>query len=130
MTYTIPDENVVADVLLKIMRAEIMIKSQAELKKLVSMHLNRINPAYRISEKRIRKIAIRNPAIMVEIRYKTTDREVTDLRICPVCGNNMEKLENMTLDGEKIIIGFKCIFCPYWTGKKLRVPIRYIFRLR
>ena len=58
-----------------------------------------------------------------------TKKSVDSMEQCPVCGEPMKKIENMTLDGRKITTGFRCTFCAYWTGKLLRVPTRYIFKM-
>ncbi len=130
MQYRIPNDDEIAKIVLKVMRSEHVIESQAELLREVIKHLHRIDKNYRLSGKRLRKIALRIPEVKVEIRCKITDNLVDSLDTCPVCGERMEKIENMTLEGERITIGFRCTFCPYWTGRKLRVPTRYVFRLR
>ena len=128
MAYKIPDESILVEIIERVMRQEGIVDSQSLLLKEVRKHLNRMDPEYRVSAQRLRKIAIKMKNIRVEIRCKITDRSPDDMKTCPVCGEDMERIENMTLDGKKITVGYRCTFCPYWTGMRLRVPIRYIFR--
>ncbi len=130
MSYEIPQEEEVRDIILKIMKRRGVIESQAELHREVMKHLRRRNKNYKLSGRRMRIIALSTGKVSIEIRYKLTDKSVDDMKKCSVCGGDMVKIENTTLDGEKVIIGYKCTSCPYWTGKKLRIPIRYIFRYR
>ncbi len=130
MAYKIPKDEEIEEILQRVMKVRRIVESQAELKREVMKHLQRRNKEYKISGRRLRRIALKMDTIKVEIRCKLTNEEVIDMKACPVCGSKMEKIENMTLEGEKITVGFKCTFCPYWTGNRLRVPIRYIFRIR
>ncbi len=130
MGYEIPKEDEIKEILLKIMKRRSIIESQAELHREVMKHLKRRNKEYKLSGKRMRMIALATGKIKIEIRYKLTDKVVEEMDKCPVCGGDMVRIENSTLDGENVVIGFKCTRCPYWTGKKLRMPIRYIFRYK
>jgi len=129
MSYKIPSDEEVSELVLKVMRIKRVVESQAQLLSEVLVHLQMRNPEYKLTGQRLRKLAMRIPEIHVEIKCKDTDTLVDNMETCPVCGSKMERVENMTLEGKKIVIGFKCTFCSYWTGRKLRVPIRYIFRL-
>ena len=42
-------------------------------------------------------------------------------------GSATKELQNQTLDGEEVKLGFRCSKCPYWTGPERRVPVRYTF---
>ncbi len=130
MGYEIPKVDEVKEILLKIMKRRGIIESQAELHREVMKHLKRRNKDYKLSEKRMRIITLATGKVKIEIRYKLTDKIIESMDKCPVCGEEMVRIENSTLDGENVIIGFKCTKCPYWTGRNLRVPIRYIFRYR
>jgi len=130
MGYEIPKEDEVVKIILKILKRRGSVESQRELHDEVMKHLLRINKNYKLSPKRMRTIALNSKKVRMEIRYKVMEKDIGDIEICPVCGSKMVKIENATLDGDRIIIGFKCVNCPYWTGKKLRLPVRYIFRYR
>ncbi len=128
MVYEIPEEREVEKIVLRILSRRGIVESQAELLREVLKHLHRKNKNYKLSGKRMRIIALQSGKVKIEIRYKLSDKSVESIEKCPVCGGKMVKIENSTLDGGKVIIGFKCLNCPYWTGKQLRVPVRYIFR--
>ncbi len=128
MGYKIPPEDEVTSAVLKVVKSKRVVESQNELLHEVMKHLRRKNAEYRISGRRLRLIALKTGKIKMEIRYRITDKHVDNLEICPVCGEKMVKVENATLDGGRVVVGFKCTQCPYWTGKTLRLPIRYIFR--
>ncbi len=130
MSYKIPSEKDVGKIIVKVLKVRGVIESQSELNREVLKHLRRINKDFKLTPPRMRRIALKTSKIKIEIRCKTTEKIVENMKICPVCGGKMEKITNSTLEGEKIAIGFRCTDCPYWTGKNLRVPIRYIFRLK
>ncbi|NPA75917.1 MAG: hypothetical protein GXO25_07565 [Euryarchaeota archaeon] len=127
--YSIPDETLVRELILRVLHEKYVVSSQAALTREVLKHLKRLNEEFSISGKRLRKIALKMEEVSVEIRCKTSTEEVFHMETCPVCGEKMERIVNLTLEGKKIVVGFRCSFCPYWTGRKLRVPTRYIFRL-
>ncbi len=130
MAYEIPEEEEVKRIILKILHMRGVVESQAELHREVMKHLERKNKNYRLSGRRMRIIALNSGHVGIEIRYRLTDKEVESFEICPVCGSKMVKISNSTLDGSRVIIGFRCTGCPYWTGKRLRVPVRYVFRYK
>ncbi len=129
MSHHIPDEDLISKIILRVLQDKNIVGSQAELTREVLKHLKRYDSSFTVSGKRLRKIALKIPSVHVEIRCKNSHKIVEDMKICPVCGEKMEKIENMTLEGEKITMGFRCPSCPYWTGKNLRIPSRYIFKL-
>jgi C4-type Zn-finger protein len=49
---------------------------------------------------------------------------------CPVCGGSLKNVKNLTIYGGKVTIEFSCKNCGYWTGKKKRIPTRYVFHLK
>ncbi len=130
MSYKIPSEKDVGKIIVKVLKVRGVIESQSELNREVLKHLKRLNKNFKLTPKRMRRIALKTSKVKIEIRCKLTDKIVEDMKVCPVCGGKMEKITNATLEGKKIAIGFKCRVCPYWTGKNLRVPIRYTFRLK
>ncbi len=128
MGYQIPPEEEVSRIIEKILKRRGTVESQRELHDEVMKHLVRMNKSYRLTPRRMRLIAINSGKVRMEIRYKVMDKNVESMETCPVCGSRMVKIENATLDGKRVVIGYKCVKCPYWTAKKLRMPIRYIFR--
>ena len=56
--------------------------------------------------------------------------EKRGLTKCPVCGERVKRLKNMTVFGGTVTLGFKCPKCGYWSGLRRRVPTRYVFHGR
>ncbi len=130
MDYEIPSESEVLNAIIRVLRRNGFVESQSELREEVLKKLRRINKNYTVSGRRVRLIALSSGKVSLEIKYRLTGREVESMHTCPVCGSEVKRIENMTLDGGRVTIGFKCTRCPYWTGKNLRMPVRYIFHLR
>jgi hypothetical protein len=81
----------------------------------------------RIGPERMRTILLSSKRIVVEVRYAA--RPVSSaIRVCPVCRKPVVEIHNATLDGGKVVAGFKCTSCTFWTPLKRRVPCRYTFR--
>lgn len=127
MSYKIPKEDLVIFIIKKILKEKKIIKSQKILLEEVQKELKSSGIDYRIDAKRLRKIAINKLKIHVEIEYRETNRESQNLKTCPVCGNKLVNIKNLTLENQTVFLGKKCTKCPYWTGKNIRVPKRYIF---
>jgi len=127
MSYKIPNEKLVLYVANKIIKRLGIINSQTKFLSLVLKELNEGNDEYRLDYKRFRRIILKKKKITVHIHYKETDQNWNMNSKCPVCGSNMRKITNTTLDQTEVTIGYKCTVCPYWTGFKKRVPIRYVF---
>ena len=62
----------------------------------------------------------------VEIQTREAEEKSRNVR-CPVCGSKTKRIQNETVYGGKVTLGYKCRSCGYWTGMKRRVPTRYIF---
>jgi len=41
-----------------------------------------------------------------------------------------KRVKNLTIWGGEVTIEFRCNKCGYWTGKKKRIPTRYVFHLK
>ena len=117
MEYEIPSDAEIVDAIMKVLRRKGVVESQAELRKEVMIHLHRINRNYKVSGKRIRVLALSTGKISLEIRYRLTDREVETMDKCPVCGSEVKRIENLTLDGGRVAIGFKCTAVPTGRGR-------------
>ncbi len=82
----------------------------------------------RVSEERMRSVLLTSKRIAVDVRYAS--RPVSaPLRSCPVCHRPIREIYNETLDGGRVIAGYKCSRCPFWTPIRRRVPARYTFRV-
>lgn len=83
---------------------------------------------FRISEERMRELLLSSTKITVDVRYST--RSVSGvLNHCPVCRKPVREVHNATLDGAKVIAGYRCTSCVFWTPLRRRVPSRYVFRV-
>lgn len=127
MSYKIPNEKLVSYVANKIIKKLGIINSQTKFLNLVLKELNEGSDEYRLDYKRFRRIILKKRKITVHIHYKETDQTLDSSTKCPVCGASMKRIINTTLDNTEVAIGYKCTVCPYWTGFKKRVPVRYVF---
>jgi len=128
MVYRIPSAKVLEDSIRRVIREQQSISSQRRFTELVLEDLKRKNPDYKVGEVRMRKMALHRNLAKVTILYRET-KETSHKGRCPVCTSPTEELHNLTLDDKKVELGFKCTKCPYWTGPRKRVPVRYSFTM-
>lgn len=126
MSYKIPNEDNVADALLIVMHKNPQVRSQRELITLVRKQMSSLDPDYRISGERVRRIGINKGIIGVNIEYNSTKNPKLP-EFCPVCRNKMMPVRNRTLDGGIIEVRRKCLICFFTTGPNPTVPGRYYF---
>ncbi len=129
MKYKIPSNNEVLEIIKEIIKKEGVVGSQYKLRKIVEKELKNIDPSYRISGKRVRMLAIKSKNVSVEIHTKE-GKEIDSMSICPVCNSKLISIKNKTLYNWDITVGYRCRRCKYWTGKKKRIPTRYVFEKR
>jgi hypothetical protein len=129
MSYHIPSDEQVERVIKKILKEYHTINSQQKLKLYVLNELNKKRKNYGVSQQRIRKVAINSDFVKVEIHSREGDPKKL-LNKCPVCDNILKKVKNLTIWGGEVTLEFRCNNCGYWTGKRKRVPTRYIFYLK
>lgn len=129
MVYRIPSPKVLEDSIRRIIREQQSITSQRRFTELVLEDLRKKNPDYKVSEVRLRRMALLKNIARVTIQYRET-RDPSRKGRCPVCSSPTEELHNLTLEDQKVELGFKCTKCPYWTGPRKRVPVRYIFSMQ
>jgi|SRR5688572_32036076 len=127
-SYRIPTDDRVVESLRRILSTRQIVDSQRKLKHLIEKDLKG-NEKYRVGEPRLRVLAIESGLINLEIRCRDT-HEMRSLVRCPVCGNRLRKVRNMTVFGGTVTLGYRCDRCKYWTGLRRRVPTRYIFTRR
>jgi hypothetical protein len=126
MMYKIPSEETLVNVIFTVMYQNHTVKSQAELTRLVRKELEKDGKEYKVSEERIRTIAINRHLVEVSIKYLETD--VSEFpEVCPVCSNKMTPIMNKTLEGDVREIKRKCTVCPFSVGARKNVPKRYTF---
>jgi hypothetical protein len=129
MTYQIPSEEKIVSSVKKVLNKYHTVSSQHKLKELVLKDLNSKKDKFGISGQRLRNIAIQSDFVKLEIHSREGDPKRI-LNKCPVCGNNLGRVKNLTIWGGEVTIEFRCKKCGYWTGKKKRIPTRYVFHLK
>jgi hypothetical protein len=131
MVYKIPSDEEVVMAIQRVIFKQVTITSQRRLKLEVEKELATIDPLYRVGANRVRSLAIRSHFIHTEINYRQSrDSNKHKISKCPVCGGNIKKVKNQTLQGDIVIIGYNCSECIYTTDKTIREPARYIFSAR
>jgi len=126
MKYHIPSDTQVRNALRKVLQKAHTVPSQTLLKSLISDELNTKKKRYGISPQRLRHIAVESPFVSLEIHSREGDPK-KNLTRCPVCQHKLIQVKNLTIWGGVVTIQLQCKKCHYWTGKKKRVPTRYIF---
>ena len=128
MSYHIPNDEQVVSALKKVFKNYRTVNSQNKLRKLLIRELNTKKKKFGVSESRLRNLAIKSDFVKLEIHSREGDPKKMLVR-CPVCGSSLKRVKNLTIWGGKVTIEYKCSNCGYWTGKKKRIPSRYVFHL-
>jgi hypothetical protein len=126
MTYHIASDEKVKKAVDKVFSKYNTVTSQHKLKKLVEKELKTKKKNFSISEQRLRNLVLKTGKINIEIHSREGDPNKI-LNRCPVCGESLQRVKNLTIWGGKVTIEFRCNNCGYWTGKKKRIPNRYVF---
>lgn len=129
MSYHIPNDEDIIKALKQVLKKNRSINTQSKLKRLVTEKLDTKKKKYGISPKRLRNLAINSDFVTLEIHSREGNPKKSMNR-CPVCGNFLNKVKNQTIWGGKVTIEFRCKHCGYWTGKKKRIPNRYVFHYK
>jgi len=129
MSYHIPLDEQVESTLKKVFKKFHTVQSQNRLKYLVIKELNTKKEKFGVSGSRLRSIAIKSDFLKLEIHSREGDPKKL-LTKCPVCGTVLKRVKNLTIWGGEVTIEFNCSNCGYWTGKKKRIPTRYVFHLK
>jgi hypothetical protein len=100
--------------------------SQAELRRALLPILRRKDPLLVLGGRRMRRLLLEVPGVRLRVRYaeRATRRPLT---ACPVCDAELRPIRNRTLCGDRIVLGYRCTRCAYWTHLRRRVPVRYAF---
>jgi hypothetical protein len=129
MTYHIPSDEIINKALINLFKKTQTVNSQKELKKLIKKEIKTKKRNYSVSEKRLRRIALETDFIKIDIHSRQGDPNKI-LSKCPVCENSLHRVKNLTIWGGEVTIEFRCLKCGYWTGKKKRIPTRYVFHYK
>ncbi len=125
MGYKIPSGEQVLTALRSVLSRRRIVNSQRRLRALVEKELQKEDD-YRVGGVRLRRIALDADMVDLEIICRESDTRRSLIK-CPVCGERLKKVKNLTVFGGTVTLGYKCPACPYWTGLKQRIPSRYIF---
>ena len=123
MSYRIPSEEEVVKAIENCLARTPHMRSQRELCEAVSAELACQDQDYRIGAQRIRRIAVRNNLVKLEITYSSTDRPLSDT--CPVCGGNLRSIRNRTLYWDTVELMRNCDSCGYSAKGTETRPARY-----
>lgn len=129
MSYHIPSNDEIKDVLKEVLKKFRTVQSQNKLKNLVIKELNKKKKKFGITGNRLRNIAINSDFVKLEIHTREGDPDKLMVK-CPVCRGTLKRVKNLTIWGGEVTIELRCPLCGYWTGKKKRIPTRYIFHLK
>ena len=126
-----PSDKQVETALANVFKKTHTISSQNKLKQMVDKELKKSKGENKIgvSPNRLRSIAITSDFVKLEIHSREGDPKKIMTK-CPVCSNVLNKVKNLTIWGGKVTLEFRCPNCGYWTGKKKRIPTRYVFHLK
>lgn len=125
--YKVPSDEVVVEAILAAMAKDHIVRTQTELQALVKEELKARDPEYTITGERLRKVALEKAGLTIEVQGREVEGGGKAISRCPVCRSPLKAMKNVTIYGGTVTLGFKCTKCPYWTGKKRRIPTRYTF---
>ena len=126
MSYKRPNDEKLDEALVNVLLRCQVIESQNELVKMVVKELGKNGETYRVSGKRIRRYALENDMVSLEIDYRESkNKKVAE--VCPVCGNVLTSVSNTTLDGNLVELMRKCKNCGYISSARGSIPGRYVF---
>ena len=129
MAYHIPSDEKIIKAVTKVLKKYRTVSSQHRLKELVENELKTKNDVFHVSGSRIRNLVLKSDLVRIEIHSREGDPDKI-LNRCPVCNNSLKRVKNQTIFGGEVTIEFRCSNCGYWTGKKKRIPILYVFHLK
>ena len=129
MSYLIPSGEQINTALKNVLKKYRTVQTQHKLRELVIKELDTKKEKYGMSAGRLRTIAINSDFVRLEIHSREGDPKKLMTK-CPVCKHILKKVKNQTIWGGKVTLEFKCSHCSYWTGKKKRIPTRYVFHLK
>jgi len=129
MKYHISSDEQIQNALKQVLKKYRTVQSQNRLQYLVTKELKTKKKNFNVSKQRLRNIAINSDFVKLEIHSREGDPKKLMIK-CPVCGKNLSRVKNKTIWGGEVTLEFSCSNCGYWTGKKKRIPTRYVFHLK
>ncbi len=129
MKYHIPSDEQIISALQNVGKKFRTVSSQHRLKQLVERELKTKKKIFGVSASRLRKLALQSNFVKLEIHSREGDPKKVMIK-CPVCSGGLTRVKNLTIWGGEVTIQFRCTHCGYWTGKKKRIPTRYVFHFK
>jgi hypothetical protein len=129
MIYHISSDEQVEKAVKTVLKKFRTVPSQYQLHKLVNKELKTKKKQFSVSQQRLREITLKSGFVNLEIHSREGDPHKI-LNKCPVCGATLKRVKNLTIWGGQVTLEFTCSQCGYWTGKKKRIPTRYVFHLK
>ncbi len=129
MTHYIASDEQIISALQKIAKNFRTVPSQHKLKQLVEKELGTKKKNFGVTASRLRMLALQSNFVRLEIHSREGDPKKVMTK-CPVCGGGLNRVKNLTIWGGEVTIQFRCTHCGYWTGKKKRIPTRYVFHFK
>lgn len=126
MSYSIPSDEQVVSALQNVMKKAHIVQSQRLLHELVLFELRKKDESFSLTPHRLRLLALQSSFMDIEIHSREGNPKKS-LHRCPVCHHSLKKVKNLTIWGGVVTIELRCPHCGYWTGKKKRIPTRYVF---
>ncbi len=123
--YRVPSDERVVEAIRETLVRHPFVESQSALGSLVRSVLQEEDDAFRVSDARVRRLAVEEGLARVRVRTGTTGEAPREA--CPVCGASLDAVRNRTLEGGQTVVGVECPRCPYSAGARHEVPLRYEF---
>jgi len=127
--YRIPSDEQVQQAIRSVLEKFRTVPSQHALHELILKELQTQKDQFGVSESRVRDLALKSGVVNIEIHSREGDPH-KPLTRCPVCHHAVKRVKNLTIWGGEVTIEYRCPHCGYWTGKKKRIPTRYVFHLK
>jgi len=121
--YKLPKEEEIRRAIFNAIKKEKGFNSLKDFRNKILNELKKIDENYKISTGRARNMIARSGFVKISTKNKKSDKKILK---CPVCGGALEKIKNLSLLGEKIVVGYRCKICRYKAGKG-EMPYRYEF---
>lgn len=126
--FHVPKDEEVAVAVLRAIQERGPFRSQKQFRGAVVEALRATDPKATVGEARLRHIALRSKMIHLELDYRDGTGKIEEE--CPVCGGQLRKVRNRTLNKKTVVTGFECPKCVYRTPSEKMRPARYQFSAR
>lgn len=123
--YKVPKEEELRKAIYHVLKKSGAFSSLYSLRNGVVEELKKMDKEYTVSLSRVKVVAARSGFVKIDVKKK---HEKKDWESCPVCGNHTKEVKNMSLLGDRVVVGYRCELCGY-KSKKNEGPLQYAFHL-